>query len=101
MGGCFWIVQEEIVRHAAICELKRILIENEDLLNKKEERDIHYSMNIICTSLENVLPSNPPSYVRNKALKNKLFLLKNSFNVLIRKLVQSSFPKVNLKVITK
>jgi hypothetical protein len=86
LGGSYWVIQEEILRHVLLHSL-----------NKQLEKCFPCKESFVKKSLlkvSEVLSDPIPNYIKNVILKKKIVLLKSEFVNLIDELRRNSKPKV-------
>ena len=88
MNGCFWIIQEELLRHATLGELKKIVP-----LNDVQNGNLYKEMKEI---LPKFVPLELPSYINHKIVRLKIPELRKNFESLIDSLELSEYPNVSL-----
>lgn len=83
VGGCWWIIQEEILRHAAVAIL----------MNQNQ------SNNIIINNIDIVLPPSQhlPKFINNEIIIKKIKCLRIKFKELIKK--SNNLSKNDFKLI--
>ena len=86
LGGCFWVVQEELLRHAFLGEMNTIMDGDYQAISyERRLRD----------ALEVTVPAVVPSYVKHNIVREKIPALRASLEKLINKMISSGRPKVN------
>ena len=106
VGGCYWVVQEELLRHAAIirirwcsffawCVLSRCY--NRTALSCCGKGDFH-SDTLVDEILE-VFPSRlPPNYIKNEVVREKYMSLRVHIFMLLVAIKQSTDSNVSMNL---
>lgn len=100
IGGCYWVVQEELIRHYLIEyalkylneEIKKELFEMEEIIEGNDRED-EYTIDEIESTYEEI--DNIKEYKKKliKKINKKIKLLKNNNIIIINKIINNSMEK--------
>ena len=93
VGGPFWIVQEELIRHAVLPKLNQQLALFYTSVGELEEKTIDENLNEnLHFIIDIVIPDCLPKYVQNRTVRKKVAQLKLGFKDLLKEMRMAEFP---------